>query len=127
MTLIFTSLTAAGCGLLLVLLTALTIRQRLRHKVSLFDGGKEDLQRAIRAHGNFVEFTPIFLILLGLAEMQGLGMWTLYTGLLFIAARLAHAYNLLANAPLIFRQAGMMGSLIPIAGLSVYLLIKFNF
>ncbi|MEO0679422.1 MAG: MAPEG family protein, partial [Pseudomonadota bacterium] len=45
--------------------------------VSLGDGGDLRLQRRTRAQGNLVEYAPLFLILLALAEMQGAAGWLL--------------------------------------------------
>ena len=36
------------------------------------NNGEEGLARAIRAHGNLIEYAPIFLILMLVAEMGGL-------------------------------------------------------
>lgn len=94
-----TSLTA---GLLALLLVALSIRismLRMRHRVSLGDGGHDDLQRAIRAHGNTAEHAPIFILLLLLAEAGNAPMaiiWTL--AIVFVAARVMLVTGLLSSA-----------------------------
>lgn len=59
-----TALAAAVLGLLVVVLAARVSVLRVRHKVSLGDGDNRELARAIRAHGNTVEFVPLFLIML---------------------------------------------------------------
>ena len=38
------------------------IIERRKNKVSFGDDGNRTLMRRIRAHGNFIEYTPIFLI-----------------------------------------------------------------
>ena len=48
------------------------IKLRKAQQVSLGDNGEPSLQRAIRAHGNFMEYVPFAVILLFLVEYQGL-------------------------------------------------------
>ncbi|MBH0056330.1 MAPEG family protein [Pseudoalteromonas sp. SWXJZ94C] len=48
------------------------IKLRKAQQVSLGDNGEPSLQRAIRAHGNFMEYVPFAIILLFLVEYQGL-------------------------------------------------------
>lgn len=57
-------------GLMCVWLAFQVIKNRRKHKISLGDGGIEELARAIRAHGNFIEYVPISLILLGASELN---------------------------------------------------------
>ncbi|HCO65571.1 MAG TPA: hypothetical protein DIT60_12395, partial [Alcanivorax sp.] len=63
-----TALYAALAALIILALAANVVRLRLRHGVSLGDGGRGELNRAIRAHGNAVEYTPVILILMALLE-----------------------------------------------------------
>ena len=49
----------------------------------------------MRAHANFAEYTPFFLILLGLVELGGgRQTWLWAAAILFILARLAHAFGM---------------------------------
>jgi uncharacterized membrane protein YecN with MAPEG domain len=41
---------------------------RRSNRVSLGAGGHADLESAMRAHGNFAEYVPLGLVLMGLAE-----------------------------------------------------------
>lgn len=68
-----TSLTAAICGLILVVLTIMTGMQRTRTKTLLGFGTDDVLLKRIRTHGNFTETVPMALILMALAEFQGAG------------------------------------------------------
>ena len=53
--------------------------------------GEEALTRAIRAQGNLIEYAPIFLILIFIAEYNGAHPHMLYmTGTIFLIARLMH-------------------------------------
>ena len=60
-------------GILLIVLSLRVSFVRRDARVALGDGDNELLRRRIRAHSNFVEFVPIALLLLMLAEHTGLG------------------------------------------------------
>jgi len=63
-----TLISASLLGLLLIYLSYGVSKERLSTKTDLGDGGHASLQAAIRAQGNFIEYTPIGLILIGLLE-----------------------------------------------------------
>ncbi|MBS0250261.1 MAG: MAPEG family protein [Proteobacteria bacterium] len=91
-----TSLYAAALTALYILLSINVIRGRRRHSLALGDGGVDDMKPRIRAHANFAEYAPLFLILLALAEYQGLAKSAVHAlGIAFSTARLAHAYGLI--------------------------------
>ncbi len=82
---------------------------RATHKISFGDGGNVELLRRIRQHGNFVEWTPMVLILMILAE--GMGAPALYlhiSGALLLIGRIAHPFGLGAidNAAMPMRYVG---------------------
>lgn len=80
-----------------------------------------DLLFAIRTHGNFTEYTPIFLILLGLLEMNQVDSRLLTTlAILFVVARLLHVLGMGQQANLKLRQIGMVGSFASILVASLY-------
>lgn len=80
---------------LVIGLAMMTIHQRIENKVALGTGRVQALERAIRAHGNLVEYAPIVLVLMVTLELNGLPHWQLHLfGMAFIAARLSHAYGL---------------------------------
>jgi uncharacterized membrane protein YecN with MAPEG domain len=84
-----TMLYAALLGILLIMLSWGVSKLRLRERVSL------DLESAIRAHGNFIEYVPFALILLMLAESTATPSWLLHTlGGSLLAGRLLHAYGI---------------------------------
>ena len=89
-----------GLGALLALLLGLLVsRQRGLHKVGIGDGGVPELQRAMRAHGNFVEYAPIVLLALVALEAIGEAKWLIHLlGIAFILARLAHAWGISASS-----------------------------
>ncbi len=106
------------CALFLVGLSVHVIRQRLRYGVGIGDGEEEMLRRACRAQANFIEYTPMLLLLILVGEIQG-GMAALLhvLGMMLLVGRVLHAYSLLvvevtsvANGGkrnIRFRQAGM--------------------
>lgn len=62
-----TSVTPIFAAVLLLLVTLLAMNVsmlRMRHKVSLGDGGNKALTRAIRAHANALEHSLPFIFLL---------------------------------------------------------------
>lgn len=91
-------ITAFYAGLLGVLLFALTVRvalKRFRGRISLGTGNDQDMERRIRAHGNFVEYTPYALIALGLLESLGASALLLHiNGAVFTLGRVLHAWGL---------------------------------
>jgi uncharacterized membrane protein YecN with MAPEG domain len=76
---------------------------------------------AVRTHGNFIEYTPIFLILLGLLEYSG-GNRTVLMVLagLFIVARPLHVLGMGEGANLKLRQIGVVLSFTAITAASLY-------
>lgn len=103
-----TSITAAICGLVLVVLTVLTGIQRTKTKTLLGDGSSEVLLKHIRAHGNFTEFVPLALILMALSEYQGAGQsLTCVIAALLLVGRALHIVAILGTV-LPARIAGML-------------------
>lgn len=106
------ALYAGLCALLLLALTARVIRLRRAHGVAWGDGGRPDLMRAIRAHGNAAETIPLALILLALIEMLGAPGWVAHLfGLALVGGRLAHAAACAGEGRMAFRVAGMAATL----------------
>lgn len=106
---IVTALYAGVLGLLAQLLAVVVIRGRGRHRVGIGDGGNEELGRAIRVFGNFSEYVPLVLLMLGMLEALGMPRWTIHGGgAILVAARLLHARALMASSGSSFgRVAGM--------------------
>ncbi|WP_119167070.1 MAPEG family protein [Algihabitans albus] len=92
MSLTVTPFYASLLGLQLIFLSLRVIRLRRRSRVPLGDGGDETLLRCLRVQGNFAEYVPFCLLLIALAELQGLPVWPLHgLGLALLAGRLIHA------------------------------------
>lgn len=98
-------------GLLTLLVVFLSVRVivlRNKHKVAIGDGGNTDLQLAIRAQGNALEYLPLALLLIFLIEAAGLSSLIIqFLCLTLLTGRLIHAYAIPAKN-LKLRVAGMM-------------------
>lgn len=107
-TLLFASLLA----LIFLALSVVVVRGRFIHHVSIGAGGKLPLERAMRIHANFAEYTPLALILLGLLEISGHRPDFLYAlGTVFVMARILHIIGMsLRKAPNAFRMFGILGT-----------------
>lgn len=123
-----TALYAALAAFLLIALSVNVVRARYRFRVRLGDGGQDKIVHAIRAHANFIEYTPLFLILLVLAEQQGLApMYVHIIGGGFILGRLSHAYAIAIDEARtgdvsLFRMLGMGLTLTAIGVAGLWLL-----
>ena len=95
-----TAIYAAILTFVYVKLILNVINLRRQNEVSLGDGGREDLQQAIRSHGNFAEYVPLGLILLGCLEANHIH-WTivLLLGGVFTTGRLFYAKAFLEATP----------------------------
>ena len=86
-------------GLLGVVLTLQVGRLRGQKHVSLGDGGDPELLAAIRAHGNFMEFTPILLLLIYMAsDFHGFRV-TAILSVVLLVVRVLHAGGMLGVIP----------------------------
>ena len=72
---------------------------RGREKISIGDGGNEQLLLEMRRHGNFSEFVPLALILMAIVELNGGNAALLYgCGALLVVARILHPIGLKPGA-----------------------------
>ena len=91
---------AAACALLNLWLAIRCVRLRAKDKVLHGDGGSGLLARRMRAQANFIEYTPIVLILFALVELAvggslwlsiaALVTWLVMVGLAITALTIAH-------------------------------------
>ena len=90
--LLLTSIIASVLTLIFIKLSLNVIKLRRKNKVGLGNGGFEDLERAIRAQGNFAEYAPFGIILIACLELNGAPWWFIVIpGIALIAGRLIHA------------------------------------
>lgn len=114
------AVTAIYASLLSVLLLVLSFRVisvRRAARVEIGEGGDRVLLRRIRVHANFVEYTPIALILLMLLEsMKAPGVVLHALGATLLVGRVIHAYALSQSPHIMWlRVAGMVFTLTMIA------------
>ena len=90
--LLVTSIIASLLTIIFVKLSFAVIGLRRKNKVGLGSGDNEDLERAIRAQGNFAEYAPFGIILVACLELNG-APWCLVAipGIALIIGRLIHA------------------------------------
>ena len=93
-------------------LSAGTIRGKAG--ISIGDGGMPALHAAMRRHGNFIEWVPLVLLLMMVAEGNGAGtLWLHISGVLLLAGRLIQPFGLRAdNAAHPLRIVGNSASLL---------------
>lgn len=95
MSLIVTAFYAGLLGLFYLGLSVWVIVQRARRKVGSGDKGDPVMANAMRTHANFGEYVPLLLILMGLAEVNGLTpFWLHVCGIALLAARALHAFGM---------------------------------
>lgn len=91
-------LSAAFSALYLILLSIHVIKGRRKFKVALGTEGSTEITRRIRAHANFTEYTPFFMMLLAANEYLGLHTALLVTMVvIFFLGRIMHSYSLLKH------------------------------
>ena len=105
-------------GLLGLLAVALTINvglMRGRKKISLGDGGDAEMQAAVRAHGNLMEFVPFTLLVIYMAS-DFYGFRTVAAlSVVLLVARVLHAGGMLGMIP----KGRMLGAMASTATLGV--------
>ncbi len=93
--LLITSLITSVLTIIFIKLSFAVIGLRRKNKVGLGSGGHEDLERAIRAQGNFAEYVPIGLILIACLESNGAPWWLVaLPGIALIIGRLLHVVGI---------------------------------
>lgn len=90
-----TGLYAALCALLVFALSLRIALLRKRLRIGIGDGGDAGLARAIRAQANAIEYVPLLLVMLLIAENNGAGVAFVHAcGAGLLLARVLHAVGL---------------------------------
>ena len=112
-------------GLLGLLAVALTIKIGLlrgRKRINLGDGGDAEMQAAVRAHGNLIEFAPLTLLIIYMAsDFYG---FRIVAGLsvVLLVARVLHAGGMVGLIPQ-GRFLGALGTTLVLAVTSVMVVL----
>jgi uncharacterized protein len=103
-----TALLAGFFALMTVALSAPVSLRRRQLQVTFGDAGDEVLRRRIRAFGNFIEYAPLAILLVGLVEFaQGTTTFVRLLAGTLLAARLLHAWGMLYSPRPVARAVGM--------------------
>jgi uncharacterized protein len=103
----------AGLNLfVLLVLSLLVVRQRIKHKVLVGDGGVPELLQAMRAFGNATEYIPTALAGLVALALAGAPPLVVHVpGALLVIGRIAHALGFSGSAGTsIGRTVGMLAT-----------------
>jgi uncharacterized membrane protein YecN with MAPEG domain len=92
------TVTLIYAGLLSIWFLVLSIRviqYRGKASINLGDGGDPVMQRRIRAHGNFAEYVPLILLMMGFLELRHASIYLLHAlGATLLVARVLHGIAL---------------------------------
>jgi len=116
-----TTLCLAAAAAVLNLWISLRVgRARHAAKISVGDGGDERLLRRMRAHSNFIENTPLVLILIAVVELSGKGgAWLAVVGGIYMLGRVAHALGMDGGSAQPLRGGGTLITMLTQLGLAV--------
>lgn len=119
-----TAVYSALMALIFVVLSVRTLLLRRKLGVGVGDGGDGRLVKALRAHSNFAEYTPICLFLIYLLETVAGAVTTVHIyGIILIFGRSVHAYGISqVHENYRFRVVGMACTFMVMIGCSVRLL-----
>ena len=98
-----TGLYAALCALLIFALSLRIALLRRKLRIGIGDGGDAGLARAIRAQANAIEYVPLLLVMLLIAENNGASVPMVHAcGAGLLLARVLHAVGLSGSAGVSF-------------------------
>ncbi|MCK0105794.1 MAPEG family protein [Marinobacter sp. S0848L] len=91
-----TAVFAAVLGILLLVLSVLAVRFRLKYQIGMGVNDDPVFQATVRAHANLVEYAPVGLIMLAIAELNGVSSTLIYwTGMALVVGRILHAFGMI--------------------------------
>lgn len=109
---VLTPLFAAIFALIYMALSFNVVRYRFSTNVSLGTGESSNLERAIRTHGNFIEYVPFALLLMWFIETLTLSANEVFwLGSILLIARVSHAFGMYYPKQLmILRKIGVLAT-----------------
>lgn len=119
------TLTIAGAAAILHIWLSMRVSGlRRRLGIGVGDAGNEIMLRRMRAHGNFAENVPIMLVLLGFIELAtGGSLWLWGAAILFVLARILHAFGMDRQGANWLRISGVAISWAVLLGLGAYAIV----
>jgi uncharacterized membrane protein YecN with MAPEG domain len=115
---------AAAAALFNIWLAVRVSRYRMSQKIMHGDGGCTPLAKRMRAQANYVEYTPFILILFALVELAlGSSTWLWILALVYILARVAHAFGMDSDKGNAGRAGGILLTfliMIALSGAALY-------
>src|SRR5690554_5279245 len=91
-----TAVFAAVIGLLLLVLSAQVVKYRYKYRLGMGVNDDPGFEAAVRAQANLVEYAPIALIMLAIAELNGVsGSFIYWTGMALVTGRILHAFGMI--------------------------------
>ena len=114
MTLQITGPYLAILALYAIILGAIVSIHRAKSGISILHGDDNTLAEKMRRHGNFTENVPLALLLMAVAEIQGLSStWLHAAGILLLASRIIHPMGIQFENPRnVLRGIGSSGTLL---------------
>ena len=113
-------------GILAVMLTLNVIRCRFKYKIGLGDGGHPSVQKAMRAHGNFIETVPLALLLIVYVQSVSFNLsLEILHGLCggLLVSRLLHMWGMARSSGTTWQRfIGMIGTIAVIVSASALLI-----
>jgi uncharacterized membrane protein YecN with MAPEG domain len=122
------TVTAGVAGLINVWLSFRISQIRRGEKISVGDGGNLRLIARMRAQANFIEYTPIVLILIALIEFEHgypSPFWLWIVAALFILGRLLHPLGM--DGARYCRPIATTISMLTTAGLGLFAVLSLHF
>ena len=118
---------ASISAFIIIWLSLNVIKNRRQYKVSIGDGGNEQLKIAMAAQSNAIEYIPIALILLFALEYNEGNIFIVHLlGLTLIIGRIIHAKGILSGK-LKTRILGMQITIYTMIGLAILNIIYLPF
>lgn len=122
----FSASYVAALILLGIVLTFRVVFVRRSARVSLGDGGNDELRKRVRAHGNFAEHAPWIAAALILLPLLGAREWMVHlVGITGVTGRIVHALAVSqGDHRLKFRVLGMVLTTLSLSAGVVLLLVR---
>lgn len=109
--------------LILFWLAVRVIGYRAKGRISIGDGGSEDLAIAMRVHANAAEYIPSALVGLVLLALMDVALWQVHgIGAALTLGRVLHPIGM-SRGPIVLRQIGMVGTFAAYIGLVLALVV----